>query len=143
MSKVPLGRLLSGFFALSLLLFCAVEATAQTTARVEGTVTDGTGAPLPGVTVSATNTRTNAVRTDVSDSHGAYTITALTVGEDKISAELSGLQSQVTPLTLTVGQVARVDFKLTVGNVSEAITVTAAAPPGERDPPENSNRIDS
>jgi outer membrane receptor protein involved in Fe transport len=135
--------LLSGFFALSLLLFCAVEATAQTTARVEGTVADGTGAPLPGVTVSATNTRTNAVRTDVSDAHGSYTITALTVGEYKISAELSGFKSQVTPVTLTVGQVARVDFKLTVGNVSEAITVTAAAPLVEKSTSEISTLIDS
>lgn len=133
----------SATLVLSLFLLGAVGAFAQTAARVEGLVTDATGSPIPGATVSATNTRTNAVRTDVSDARGAYTITALPIGDYRISVELSGFKPQVTPITLTVGQVANVNFKLQLGNVSEAITVTAAAPLVEKSTSEISTLIDS
>ena len=61
----------------AVLVLCTLPAAAQTaTARVEGIVTDNTGAVLPGVTVTATNTGTNFTRIDVTSVKGAYTITA-------------------------------------------------------------------
>lgn len=128
---------------LLLVVLAALPAMAQSSARVEGIVTDASGTPIPGATVTSTNTGTNATRTDVTDAQGHYTVTALPVGNYKLSVELSGFKSQVTPLTLTVGQVARVDFKLQLGNVSEMMTVTAAAPLVEKSTSEISTLIES
>src|SRR5437763_15820431 len=100
------------FAVLAVIVFSAVPAMAQTaTARVEGIVTDNTGAVLPGATVTATNTGTNAQRIDVSNEKGAYTLTALPVGPYRVQIDLSGFKPQTTNLTLTVNQVARIDFK--------------------------------
>lgn len=128
---------------LLLVVLATIPVFAQNTARVEGVVHDAAGAAIPGATVTATNTGTNATRTDVTDPGGHYTITALTVGNYKISVELSGFKTQVTPITLTVGQVATVDFKLELGNVSETMTVTAAAPLVEKSTSEISTLIDA
>ena len=107
-------------------LLVSLPLIAQTpTARLEGNVTDASGSALPGVTVTALNTGTNNARTDVTDARGAYTIAALPVGDYKVTVELSGFSTQVVPVTLTVGQVARMDFKMKLGTVSETVTVTA------------------
>jgi hypothetical protein len=129
--------------AVLVLCLCALPAAAQTaTARVEGIVTDNTGAVLPGATVTATNTETNASRVDVSNSTGAYTLTALPVGSYRVQVDLSGFKQQVTPIKLDVNQVARIDFKMQLGGVSEEMTVTAAAPLIEKSTSEISTVID-
>jgi hypothetical protein len=134
---------LACFFAITFLLLGAQRVAAQTaSARVEGIVTDNSGAVLPGVTVTATNVGTNASRSDISDSRGAYTIAALPVGDYRVQAELSGFKTEVTPITLTVNQVARMDFKLQLGGVTEVVTVTAAAPLIEKSTSEISTLID-
>src|SRR5438874_10746865 len=98
------------FLIIGLLLLCTLPAAAQTaTARVEGIVTDNTGAVLPGATVTATNTETNASRVDVSNKEGAYTLTALPVGNYRVQVDLSGFRTQITPIKLDVNQVARLD----------------------------------
>src|SRR6266545_5803922 len=99
------------FLVFALLLICALQLVAQTdTGRIEGIVTDNTGGILPGATVTARNTGTNATRVDVTNSTGAYTLTALPVGNYRVQVDLSGFKTQVTPITLTVNQVARIDF---------------------------------
>src|SRR5947209_3683797 len=102
-------------FALTLITLIAGGVAAQSTARIEGLVTDVSGGVLPGVTVTATNVGTNATRVDVTDRSGAYTITPLPVGDYRVLIELTGFKPETTPVTLTVGQVARMDFKLQVG----------------------------
>jgi hypothetical protein len=106
----------------------ASHAVAQSTARIEGLVTDNSGAVIPGATITATNIGTNAARIDVSNPQGAYTITALPVGNYRVQVELSGFKPETTPITLTVGQVARMDFRLRPGT-SETVTVTATVAP--------------
>src|SRR5579863_4204867 len=97
----------------AVLVLVAIPIAAQSTnARIEGIVTDPTGAVLPGVTITATNVGTNASRTDVTDRKGAYTISSLPVGKYNVRVELSGFTTQAAPVTLSVGQVARMDFKL-------------------------------
>src|SRR5260370_25031842 len=124
-------------------ILCALPAAAQTaTARIEGIVTDATGSVLPGATVTATNTGTNASRVDVSNATGAYTLTALPVGDYRVQIDLSGFKPQVTPITLSVNQVARIDFKMQLGGVSEQLAVTAAAPLIEKSTSEISTLID-
>jgi hypothetical protein len=130
------------FLALTFVILIAASVSAQTTARVEGIVTDNTRAVLPGATVTATNVGTNALRVDVTDTTGAYTITALPVGDYRIQVELSGFKTEVTPIRLTVNQVARMDFRLQLGGVSEMVTVTAAAPLVEKSTSEISTLID-
>ncbi|MDQ6799676.1 MAG: TonB-dependent receptor [Acidobacteriota bacterium] len=127
----------------ALLLLCALPAAAQTaTARLEGIVTDNTGAALPGATVTATNTGTNAARVDVTNTKGSYSISALPVGDYRVQVDLSGFKPTTTPITLTVNQVARMDFKMQLGGVSETLVVTAAAPLIDKTTSEISTLID-
>jgi hypothetical protein len=113
MSAMPIG------------LFAQSRSTA---ADITGTVQDQTGAVLPGVTITATNTATNQSRTAVTDKDGRYYIGALQPGVYAISAELAGFAMQRRrDLRLQLGQLAELQFTLRAGT-AEAITVSATAP---------------
>ena len=66
----------------------------QTTATVTGTVTDPTGALVPGVTITVTNLATNGVRETKSDETGSYTLPFLPTGEYSVMAVAPGFQTQ-------------------------------------------------
>ncbi len=108
----------------------ASRAAAQIGAgAVTGDVLDQAGAPVSGATVVVTATATNVSRTVVSDAAGAYSVPALTPGVYRIHATLNGFR----PLTrdgvrVTTGATVRVEVRLAVGGVAEAVTVTADAP---------------
>ncbi|HEV8393624.1 MAG TPA: TonB-dependent receptor [Vicinamibacterales bacterium] len=108
----------------------ATPAAAQAVrATVLGTVTDRTGAVLPGATVTITNTDTKVSQTTVSDSQGHYTQTNLLPAPYDIEASLSGFQTVVrSGVRLVVGSESVVDFALGPSAVQETITVTADAP---------------
>jgi hypothetical protein len=115
---------------LALLLFLTGARTAaQTgTATITGVISDETGAPLPGVTVTATNQATNVEHTTVTNETGTYTITPLVVGTYVIKAAVSGFKTQSTaPTVLEARQVARLDFKLGVG-LTESVDVLGTTP---------------
>src|SRR5205085_9486735 len=81
--------------ALLLCLLFSVQAPAQSNnATVSGTVSDASGALIPGVTISATNTRTGVVTTALSNETGTYNVPNLQPGSYKVSAELPGFQTQ-------------------------------------------------
>src|SRR5437763_14747092 len=85
---VALGLLVG--FALS------VQAFGQSTfATVSGTVSDPSGAVLPGVSLSATNNATGVVTTVISNEAGAYNLTSLLPGAYTVSAELPGFQKSI------------------------------------------------
>jgi Carboxypeptidase regulatory-like domain len=114
------------------LLLLPVLATAaftqQTTATLLGTVTDPSGATVPGVAIQAASLATNVSRQTVTDNGGAYALSNLPPGPYKITATKTGFQaSRVENVTLQVEQVARLDIKLQVGSISETINVDAAA----------------
>jgi outer membrane receptor protein involved in Fe transport len=116
-----------------LVLVCAwlvPSAAAQAVrATVLGTVTDRTGAVLPGVTVTITNTETKVAQTTVSDSQGHYTLTNLVPAPYDIEASLSGFQTVVrSGVRLVIGSESEVDFTLGPSAVQETVTVTADAP---------------
>ncbi len=115
---------------LGFLLMVAAAAHAQTgTASITGLVVDDTGAAVPGATVTATNQATNVEQVAVTNDAGNYTITPLTVGTYVIKAELSGFRTATTaPLALEARQVARLDFKMSVGAIAETVEVSGAAP---------------
>ena len=100
----------------------------QTTATVTGTVTDPTGALVPGVTITVTNLATNGVRETKSDETGSYTLPFLPAGEYSVTAGAPGFQTQkIDRVTLQVQQTARVDLQLRVGDVAETVNVEAFA----------------
>jgi len=117
-------------FLAGFLVLMAVRGTAQVpTGDITGSVTDPSSAVVVGATVTALNPATNFQRTSVTTSDGIYVISALPPGVYNLRVEMAGFQTQVrTGIELQVGQVARVDFMLSVGSVAEVIEVSGAAP---------------
>src|SRR5947208_821523 len=96
-----------------------------TTATSTRTVTDQSGAAVPGATVTLKNTDTGISRTAQTAENGKYEALSLPAGSYEISAALTGFRTVVhTGISLTVGQNAVVDFALQVGQVNESVTVT-------------------
>ena len=97
-------------------------------ATVSGTVSDGSGALIPGVSITATNVGTNIASTTVSNEAGAYNLPALLPGTYKVTAELPGFQTQTyTDVQLGNAAQIRLNFSLTVAGVNQAVEVTIAA----------------
>ena len=97
-------------------------------AVLTGTVTDTTGAVLPGVTVTAVHEATGNTFVGVSDGSGVFRIPAR-IGTFRLTAELSGFSTvNRTGLTLQVGQTANVDMQMAVSTLQESVTVTGEAP---------------
>ena len=115
----------SGLLSVLFVVFFASASTAQLdTGTIVGTVSDGSGGVLPGVTVTATNAGTNVSQTTVTNTSGQYIFPGLRVGRYVVSAEVAGFRRGVrTDITLNVQDRRSVDFVLEVGAVSEAVTV--------------------
>src|SRR5438067_635498 len=118
------------YFGALILLVTAAAASAQlSTAELSGRVTDTSGAVLPGVTVTMTQTDTQATRTAITDADGTYVISNLPTGPYKLEVSLQGFRSYVqTGITLQVGATPTINAVLEVGALEESITVDAAAP---------------
>jgi len=118
-------------FAIFVLLVLSVAVTRaqDTTGTILGTVVDSSGGVLPGVTVTVKNTDTSQSRAVVTDDAGRYRVPLLAPGHYEVTAQISGFQTMVrSGITVTVGQQAVVDARMSLGNVSESITVEGAAP---------------
>jgi len=110
---------------------CASPVAAQATvAGVVGTITDPTGAVLPGVTVTVTSPALQVPQVvAVTDAQGQYRITPLPVGTYTITYELPGFQGiKQEGVQLEVGFVAKLDQVLRPGAVAETVTVTGESP---------------
>ena len=98
-------------------------------ASITGLITDETGGALPGVAVTATNQATGVAYKAVSNEVGNYTIPSVLVGTYVVKAELAGFRTAATPpVTVEARQIARLDFKMSVGAVTETIEVSGASP---------------
>jgi hypothetical protein len=126
MRKILLKILIS----ISLLGLLSLPIFAQgTTATLNGTVSDETGAVLPGVTVTAKNVGTGMELFSVTSNLGRYTIPGLSPGSYEISAELEGFARYVqSGLTLNVGKTYTINIVMKLATVAETITVTGEAP---------------
>jgi hypothetical protein len=101
---------------------------AGATGTIQGTITDSSGAALPGVDVSVTNTGTNISFKTVTNSAGDYNAPQLNPGTYVITASAPGFQKAVTkPFVLTVDQQARVPIAMKPGAVTETMEITAQA----------------
>src|SRR5579859_6372480 len=98
-------------------------------ASLSGTITDASGALVPSVTVTATNSETGVAAKVTSDDSGNYTLPSLAPGSYNITFEKAGFSSTVmNGITLQVDQKATLDASLKVGNVSQQVVVTGEAP---------------
>ena len=110
------------FVVITLLLFVGVPSHtfSQTiNATLGGTVSDASGALIPGVMISATNLATGIVTTNVTNEAGAYNFASIQSGTYKVSAELPGFQTQTyNNVVLGVSQQVRLNFILQIGSVA-------------------------
>src|SRR5437588_12517100 len=110
-----------------LLLVCTA-AWAQSTAQISGVVKDQSGAVLPGVEVSATQTDTGLKRSIPTDETGSYILSNLPLGPYRLEAALPGFRTYVqTGIVLQVDSNPTVNVVLQVGQVSEQVEVQANA----------------
>lgn len=120
------------FFSLCLLagIFVPNEGAAQTfTASIVGTIRDDTGGVLPGVTVTVENIKTGLSRSGITNDSGNYSIPQLPPSEYKVSTSLAGFKKETrTGIVLQVGQEARMDFILKVGEITEEVVVQSGSP---------------
>ena len=116
--------------AAGVLLLAAAGLLAQVTGgSVTGRVTDESGRPLSGATVTAKNTGTGIARTAVADANGSYRLSELPVGTYEFNVSASGLATEVrSGVRVLIGQQASLDFSLKVAAVAETVTVQADAP---------------
>src|SRR5687767_12956242 len=99
---------------------------AQATAQISGTVKDQSGAVLPGVEVTATQTDTGISRQTITNETGSYILPNVAVGPYRIEATLPGFRTFVqTGIVLQVNADAVINPTLEVGQVSEQVEVQA------------------
>src|SRR5207244_10418808 len=101
---------------------------AQATAQINGVVRDPSGAVLPGVEITATQTDTGIIRSAVTNETGEYALPNLAVGPYKIEAALPGFRTYVqTGIVLQVSTNPNMNITLELGQVSEQVEVQANA----------------
>ncbi len=115
---------------LALLLGVAQQASAQDfRGRINGTVTDDTGAVLPGVTVTVSSPALIQAQVQVTSAAGDYRFLALPPGVYEVAFELTGFQSvKRDGIRVVINQTLSVDQQLAVATLQESVTVTGASP---------------
>jgi len=101
---------------------------AQSTAQISGNVTDRSGAVLPGVEVTVTQTDTGLLRSVVSNETGSYVMPNLPVGPYRLEAALPGFRTYAqSGIILQVGANPVINIALDLGQLSETVEVQADA----------------
>jgi hypothetical protein len=111
-------------FTLSLAILGGHAYGQADTGQLAGTVTDPSGAIVPGATVTVTNAGTNAVRTVQTSSNGTYTLGSLPAAIYKVVIQAPGFQPLKAQVEVTVGGHAPLDAKLSVGGTTQSVEVT-------------------
>jgi len=111
-----------------LVLFAPRLAAQGLFGTISGTVTDASGAAVPGATVKVANVNTNVVTTLTTNNVGEYHATSLNPGVYDVRAEMKGFKTAaVNAITLEVGANPKVDLVLQVGPTAQVIEVSAQA----------------
>ncbi len=112
-----------------LLSFSGLLLAQSELATLTGTVTDSTGGVLSKVEITIVNEGTNLSAVSQTNENGRYFVTSLRPGVYTVTASLAGFKKYVdSGVILQVNQTARLDITMTVGAVTEEVTVSAAAP---------------
>jgi hypothetical protein len=125
------GRFLRTLFLLFLTVLCATQTTrlvAQgVTATILGTVTDSTGASIPGANIQVKNVGTGQTTTSQTDAQGRYRVPDVAVGDYEVQASKEGFSALLHKgIRLEVGSQNVVDFSLAVGQQTQTVTVEGA-----------------
>jgi Carboxypeptidase regulatory-like domain/TonB-dependent Receptor Plug Domain len=116
------------FFSAMLVLALGEAAFGQT-AQVTGRISDASGAVVPGAQIIVTNQSTGLSRSSIANGEGYFTIPQLPPATYRIEVKKDGFKPVVRPdVVLNVEQVARLDFSLETGALSETVTITSEAP---------------
>src|SRR5580704_13882367 len=116
-------------FFIGAMFVLSVAGFAQTAGQITGQVTDSSDAIVVGATVTVTNSQTNVARKTTTNSAGNYTFPAMPPGVYNVKAETRGFKGEAHEgVVLEVEQIARIDFHLQVGAVTETVEVTGGAP---------------
>src|SRR5215831_2791678 len=127
------GELMRGgvkvFLAIAATLVLLPAAALAQEGQIAGTVRDKSEAVMPGVTIDVTSPALIGTRSAVTDSNGQYRITNLPIGTYKVSFTLAGFKKEERDgVTLTSGFTAPVNAVMDVGQLSETVVVSGAAP---------------
>ena len=110
--------------------FAGHVAQAQFRASLRGTVSDSTGAVIPGATVTLTNSETNEKQVSTSDDNGIYNFNALPPGKFSLTVERDGFQKRaIDNVQITPEQANALNLKLDVGQASQTVTVNGSSIP--------------
>ncbi|WP_263356086.1 carboxypeptidase-like regulatory domain-containing protein [Acidicapsa ligni] len=116
--------------ALFALCFCllSLSARAQTISNITGTVTDASGAIVPGANITIENTATHVVSKTVTNAAGSYVVADMLPGAYVITIEREGFQKRViSNVHVDVSEQTRADAQLSAGSVTETVEVAAPA----------------
>src|SRR5882724_1402356 len=121
----------------------AFPASAQTNkATIVGTVTDTSGAVVPGVTVKITKVDTNATREVTTSDSGTYEAPSLDIGTYKVTGTKPGFKTVTQDkIVLQTNDRLRIDLAMPAGDVSGEVTITAAAPLVETESSDRGNVV--
>src|SRR5687768_11061713 len=101
---------------------------AQATAQIGGTARDQSGAVLPGVEITVTQTETGIMRSTITNETGSYVLSNLAIGPYRLEASLPGFRTYVqTGIVLQVNSDPAINPVLEVGQVTEQVEVHANA----------------
>jgi hypothetical protein len=117
----------TSFAALALLLFLAVNAAAQNSGILSGSVVDSQDQVVPGADITVTNEQTQEVRRAVTSDVGLFTFAGLQPGPYTVRAELTGFKPIEISKNMVVAnnRLAMPPMRLEVGTLAEAVTVSA------------------
>jgi hypothetical protein len=114
---------------LSTMLSVASIAAAQSSASISGIITDLTGSILPGVLVTAVNADTGQRTSTTSNERGFYALPLSSVGVYTIEAALAGFRTErQAGLSVTTAETVAIDIQLSIGEITDSITVSRTAP---------------
>lgn len=120
---------LSFAICIMFLLIFPHAASGQSTANLQGTVTDESNAAIPGATITMRNNATGDVRTLKTDGSGDYQAPSLPPGQYTVEASASGFQTkQAQGVVLNVSTTVSLNFSLGVAAAQQVINVTAQTP---------------
>jgi len=121
LSQVP-------FIVLFVLLATLFSVAQLDTARMQGTITDKTGAAVSGATITATNIATGRTATAQSDDAGYFTMAGLTPARYRVEVKQANFKTVTQEVTLQTGQIAPFNAALEPGQVSETVEVKSDIP---------------
>src|SRR5215510_2707742 len=138
-------QLIRVFCLLIMLSLWALSAWAQarsSSADLTGTVFSPAKSAIPEAHITATNLATGLTRTVTTDSAGNYRIPLLPPGQYDVKVEVAGYNSQIRKgITLTVGQIALINFEMVLGVIGVVETIDTDAPVVETERSHQSSTI--